>query len=148
MSLILASPEKKKSLARSYVWWPGTDAVLEKRVKECGQCQEYQKAPAKALLHPWEFPEQLWSRVHADFAGLFQGKMYRLMVDAYFKWIGVHTVNTATSLVTIDKMQTVFATHGIPELLVTDNGSAFTSAEFSAFLGQNGIRHVTSAPYH
>ena len=117
-------------------------------MKECGQCQEYQKAPAKALLHPWEFPEQLWSRVHADFAGLFQGKMYRLMVDAYFKWIGVHTVNTATSLVTIDKMQTVFATHGIPELLVTDNGSAFTSAEFSAFLGQNGIRHVTSAPYH
>ena len=137
-----------KSLARSYVWWPGMDAVLEKRVRECGQCQEYQKAPAKALLHPWEFPEQPWSRVHADFAGPFEGKMYLLMVDAYSKWIEVHIVNAATSSVTIDKMRTVFATHGIPELLVTDNGSSFTSAEFSNFLSRNGIRHVTSAPYH
>ena len=71
-----------------------------------------------------------------------------LMVDAYCNWIEVHEVNTAASSVTTDKMQTVFATHGIPELLVTDSGSAFTSAEFSAFLSRNGICHVTSAHYH
>jgi hypothetical protein len=42
----------------------------------------------------------------------------------------------------------MFATHGLPELLVTDNGSVFTSAEFEEFLQKNGVRHVTSAPYH
>ena len=38
--------------------------------------------------------------------------------------------------------------HGLPEMLVTDNGTAFTSDEFSRFTKQNGIRHVRSAPYH
>ena len=31
--------------------------------------------------------------------------------------------------------------------LVTDNGSNFTSREFSLFLEKNGVRHITSAPY-
>ncbi len=30
---------KMKSLARQYVWWPGMDADLERRVKNCASCQ-------------------------------------------------------------------------------------------------------------
>ena len=44
-------------------------------------------------------------------------------------------------------MRSTFATHGLPEMLVTDNGSAFTSQEFTDFLRKNGIRHVTSATH-
>ena len=39
-------------------------------------------------------------------------------------------------------------THGLPETLVTDNASIFTSKEFELFTKQSGIHHVTSAPYH
>lgn len=58
-----------KSLARSYVWWRGMDAELEAKVRDCPQCQEDQETPAKALLHPWEFPECPWAWVHADLLG-------------------------------------------------------------------------------
>ena len=49
---------------------------------------------------------------------------------------------------TIETLRSVFATHGLSQMLVTDNGLAFTSNEFREFTQKNGIKHVTSAPYH
>ena len=137
-----------KGIARSYVWWPGLDDVLEKKVRHCQSCQEHQRLPSKAPLHPWEFPERPWSRLHIDFAGPFLNKQFLLIVDAHSKWLEVFIVPTTSSQAAINKLRPLFATHGLPELLVSDNGAAFTSDEFSEFTKKNGIRHTTSAPYH
>ena len=139
---------RMKSLARSYVWWPQMDNHLEECVKTCRMCQSNQKSPASAPMHPREWPERPWSRVHADYAGPFMGKMFLIVVDTHSKWMEVQMVSTATSQTTIEKLRTMFATHGLPETLVTDNGSDFTSAEFEEFTRQNGIRHLRSVPYH
>ena len=42
----------------------------------------------------------------------------------------------------------IFANHGLPHKVVTDNGPSFTSAEFRDFMTNNGIVHIKSAPYH
>ena len=47
-----------------------------------------------------------------------------------------------------DHLHMIFATHGLPKVLVTDNGSQFTSAEFKMFTQSNGVHHSFSAPYH
>ena len=49
---------------------------------------------------------------------------------------------------TITELRKIFATHGLPEQLVSDNGAQFTSYEFEEFLKCNGIKHIRSAPYH
>ena len=77
---------RMKALARGYVWWPNMDRELEDTVKKCQQCQLHQKAPAEALLHPWEWPGQPWSRVHIDYAGPYKGHMYLVVIDAHSKW--------------------------------------------------------------
>lgn len=74
--------------------------------------------------------------------------MFLVIMDAHSKWMEIRMVKSATSSTTITALRSVFATHGIPELLVSDNGSVFTSAEFKDFVRYNGIRHTTSAPYH
>ena len=56
--------------------------------------------------------------------------------------------NSSSSLVTIEKLRSSFATFGIPKVIVTDNGTSFTSKEFQMFVTQNGISHLRSAPYH
>ncbi len=139
---------RMKSLARSFVWWPSIDKDLEAQVKHCEPCQRTRNLPATAPIQPWEFPKRPWSRIHIDYAGPFQGHMFLVIVDAYSKWLDVKVVKQATSTNTITALRSLFATHGIPELIISDNGTVFTSAEFQQFTKQNGIRHNTSAPYH
>lgn len=139
---------RMKALARSYVWWPHLDMELENKVKGCNECQRTQKAPPVAPLHPWEFPKKPWSRLHIDYAGPFMGHMFLIIVDAHSKWLDVHPMHTATTQATVEKLRITFATHGLPDIIVSDNGTNFTSAEFADFVKSNGIKHVRSAPFH
>ena len=136
---------RMKSLARSYVWWPKMDTNLEEKVKSCATCQSHQKSPPCSPSHPSEWLGRPWSRMHVDYAGPFMGKMFLLIIDAHSKWMDIHGVNSATSSVIIDKMRSTFASHGLPEIVVSDNGSNFVSSEFKSFLQKNGIKHITSA---
>ena len=48
----------------------------------------------------------------------------------------------------IEELRSLFAKFGLPEMVVTDNGTCFVSAEFEQFLPSNGVKRTTSAPYH
>ena len=75
--------------------------------------------------------------------------MFLLIIDARSKWLEIHITTASTAAVTIQKLQQTFAALGLPETLVSDNGTAFTSLEFQEFMKQNGITHLrTAAPYH
>ena len=45
-------------------------------------------------------------------------------------------------------MRKSFASLGIPETVVSDNATTFTSEEFAEFLKRNSFRHIRSPPYH
>uniref|UniRef100_A0AAY5K6G3 Integrase catalytic domain-containing protein n=1 Tax=Esox lucius TaxID=8010 RepID=A0AAY5K6G3_ESOLU len=63
-------------------------------------------------------------------------------------WLDAHIMSNITASVTIEKLRSIFATHGLPDTVVTDNGPTFTSELFQEFIEKNGIRHVRTAPYH
>ncbi|XP_016380280.1 uncharacterized protein K02A2.6-like [Sinocyclocheilus rhinocerous] len=137
-----------KGFVRSYVWWPGMDRDIEETVKACGTCLMSRHASAKAKVHPWEWTTKRWSQLHIDFAGPFQGKIFLIVVDAHSKWLEVSLMSSMSSCAVINKLRLIFATHGLPNVIVSDNGAAFTSTKFQEFPERNGIRHVTTAPYH
>ena len=124
------------------------DSAIEDVVKHCQVCQQSRPSLPVAPLHPWEWPSKPWSRLHLDFAGPFLGHHYLVLVDACSKWIVVELMPSITSAKTIEKLRMIFATHGLAQKLVTDNGATFTSSQFLQFKEKNGIKHVTSPPYH
>ena len=139
---------KMKALARSYIWWPGIDKEIELTVKSCAGCQLTQREPSTVPVHAWEWPSSPWQRIHIDLAGPFLNSMFLVVVDAHSRWLEIERMTSTTSEKTIEVLQKLFARYGIPVQLVSDNGSQFTSEEFQQFLKRNGIKHITSAPYH
>ena len=139
---------RMKAIARSYLWWEGLDGDIESVVRSCQDCQSVRNAPATAPLHPWLWPTKPWQRIHIDFAGPFQGRMYLLVIDAHSKWPEIVEMRSTTAYKTVEELRKLCAAYGLPEQVVSDNGPQFVSEEFTKFIKLNGIKHIKSAPYH
>ncbi|XP_015122715.1 uncharacterized protein K02A2.6-like [Diachasma alloeum] len=137
-----------KAAARSYVWWPEIDQDIETMVKNCQECMEVLSAPAKTPTQPWVAPDKPWTRLHVDFAGPMAGPTFLIVVDSTTKWLEVKRVSSPNSLNVIKVLRALFATFGIPDTIVSDNGTAFTSEEIKAFYQRNGIKAMYIAPYN
>ena len=61
-----------KNMARSYLLWPGWIQTLKIRSSHAKYVNFYRAAP----LHPWEWPEKCWSRIHIEHAGPFMGQLF------------------------------------------------------------------------
>lgn len=138
---------RMKSLAWIHVWWPGVDKDIE-MVNSCEACQEVRNAPSATVLHLWTWHDQPWKRIHIDFAGLFQGAMFLVVVDSHSKWLEVIPMTSTTTEQILEILSVLFAAHGLPEQLVSDNGPQFSSEEFEVCMRKNGIKHIRSALGH
>ena len=139
---------KMKALARSYIWWPGLDIQIEGVTKQCYQCEQNAREPSRVPMRPWLYPQRPWSRLHLDYAGPVEGRMILVIIDAYSKWIAASVVKSSTTYTTIEELRKLFADKGIPETIVTDNGTCFTSGEFEHFMTGNNIVHIKTPAYH
>lgn len=57
-------------------------------------------------------------------------------------------MGSTTTEASIRALRKLFTTHGLPDVLVLDNGAQLTSAVFESFLGAHGIRHALVIPFH
>ena len=67
------------------------------------------------------------------------------MVDYYSNFFEVELLRDLTAATTILRIQSIFARHGIAEIVVSDNGPQFINAQFAAFATAWRFRHVTSS---
>ena len=63
-------------------------------------------------------------------------------------WPEVFNCKTPMTKNTIKVLQELFARFRLPETIVSDNGTPFTSKEFENFCKLLSINHLKLAPYH
>ena len=69
-----------------------------------------------------------------------------MVVDYYSRFFEVAVTKSVTSSKMISCLETMFATHGFPLSIKTDNGAQFASDEFKGYLRENSIKDRTSTP--
>lgn len=70
------------------------------------------------------------------------------MADAYSKMMEIFPVSSTSASVTIEKLRMIFATHGLPEMAMTDNISGFKNEKLGDFMQNNNIWVLKPAPFH
>ncbi|XP_037529406.1 uncharacterized protein K02A2.6-like [Rhipicephalus sanguineus] len=63
------------------------------------------------------------------------------------EYIGVGGIPPSAEATT-SCMQIMFANQDLPDVVVSDNGPAFTSELYSTFFKKNGVRRMLVPPYH
>ena len=130
--------------AKVSVWWPGLSTQLENLVHGCPICCEFQNQPAEPLI-PSTHPALPWQKVAS---GLFKwkGDTYLLVIGYFSKFIEISKLRNETSEEVICHLKSIFARHGIPQQLFSDNGPQYSSTEFSNFSKRYQFVHTTSSP--
>lgn len=139
---------RTKQMVREKVWWPGIVHQVETMVKACLPCQSVADKPTAEPLRPTEMPAKPWQEVHIDLCGPFpSGESLLVCEDACTRWPEVAILRSTTSAAIIGHLRKIFAVHGLPEKVVTDNGPNLVSEEFEDFLVTHGIKHRKVTPY-
>ncbi|KAL8582115.1 hypothetical protein ACOMHN_004035 [Nucella lapillus] len=135
---------KCRALAQTSIWWPYISSQIEDLVNKCSKCHKHRPLHREPLL-PSSIPERPWERVATDLLEL-KGKTYIVVVDYLSRWAEIRPLKTETSKATINALKSIFATHGIPDIVMSDNGPNFASCEFMDFAQNYKFTHNTSSP--
>ena len=71
---------------------------------------------------------------------------YLVIVDYFSRYPEVCQLQSTTSISVVKVLKSMFARHGIPSVLLSDNGPQFNSTAFKEFSSLYHFQHITSSP--
>lgn len=145
---------KTMSRVRNLYFWPRLAIDVKQYVRECAKCQLHKVEQAKAYGKMYfRKPVGPWYMVTADLIGPLprskRGNRFALVVqDTYTKWVELAAMKSATVKQVAERFnEHVLLRYGAPEVVITDNGTQFTSNGWKRLLKEWGIQHQLTAPY-
>ena len=133
--------------AHQCIYWPGINQYIEHAIEACATCQCHCLWEPQQPLKPTPAPKHPQQYLGADFMH-FDDNRYLIIIDYYSKmpFICKMPPPQCNAAKTISTLKKLFAEHGIPESLCSDNGPQFASTLFAEFAADWNFDHCTSAP--
>jgi len=133
--------------ARDIMYWPRMTADLTEAVQRCETCHQIKPALPKEPMMTYPVPTLPWQVVSSD---CFEcdNQHYLVVVDLYSDCIEIRKLDTLATSTLVEQLKQVFAIHGIPVTLISDNGPNYVSAEFYQFTQAWDFQHIQSSPHY
>ncbi|GKT18493.1 DDE-type integrase/transposase/recombinase [Aduncisulcus paluster] len=141
-------------IENSGVTWQSIRKDVAEFVSECMTCQKLKaRRGGKAPLMTGEY-EDPFHTVSMDTMGplpmAVSGEKYIIvLVDAFSKWVELVPVRTLEAEEAADALvRSVFARHGLPRQIKSDNGPQFANSLFARLTTCFEVFQYTTTPYH
>ena len=146
----------KKTFARirNHFLWPKMWGQVRDYVRTCEGCQKAARSDSgKAPLQPLPCISEPFSMVAFDLVGPLprttSGNRYVLTcMCLYTKFPEAIPLKRVDNITVLEAMVEVFARYGIPKVLLTDQGSVFTSKLTRHICKTFQVQKVQTSPYH
>ena len=133
--------------AQSSMYCIDLNKEIGNHVMRCELCQTISRSQQKETAIPMEIPNRPWQRLGIDI--FFQGgKWYLLIADCYSKFPIIHSLPSLTSKDVICAKSSSISVFGIPDEIISDNGSQFVAKEYHDFAARHGFKLTTSSPHY
>ena len=136
--------QKTIERATSILYWHKMRDDIENEIRNCDVCLKFRKSNKKEPMIPHEVPDRAWQEIAIDFFELKGSWM--VVVDYYSSFFELTPMKSTNAPSVIVQLKSMFARHGIPETVYSDNGPPFNSNEFSEFSKSYSFATVTSSP--
>ena len=114
----------------------------EKHCKTCYGCQLVSRPSPPEPIRSTALPTGPWRDLAIDLLGpLPTGESILVVVDYYSRYYEIDIMRSTVASKVISSLEEIFARHGLPESLTSDNGPQFVATEFTEYMEQQGIRH-------
>ncbi|KMQ83225.1 retrovirus-like pol polyprotein, partial [Lasius niger] len=141
----------------AHYWFPSLRKRIKKYIENCLVCLMTNNSAnsREGELQITDTPSYPYEIVHTDHFGPLKeasdgSKHILILIDAFTRFTNLFPVKSTNSKETIKNLAYVFSDRGNPSTLVSDRGTAFTSAEFANFIESRKIKHrlvAVAAPW-
>ena len=120
-----------KQKLRSKVQWPGMEKDAEKHCKSCYGCQLVSRPSPPEPIRSTALPTGPWRDLAIDLLGpLPTGESIPVVVDYCSRYYEIDIMRSTVASKVISSLEEIFARHGLPESLTSDNASVHSNRVF------------------
>ena len=114
------------------MFWPRMTTELKEYISKCDVCLTNRASQSKEPLLQHDTTDRPWAKIGIDLCEL-HNRVLLVNCDNYSNFIEVERISKTNTCGVMKALKAQFARHGVPDIVISDNGPQFGAKEFTSF---------------